>query len=85
MHPEVSFCVLAGAPLAHSKHTFEGLALRRTLLATAGLNVPAAHPGVPEVDLLDAAVGAWTAARYATGEARSFPPAHPERLGAIWA
>ena len=85
MHPEVSFCALAGGPLAHSKHTFEGLALRREVLTGAGIEVPAAYPGVPEVDLLDAAVGAWTAARYTTGDAQSFPPDHPERLGAIWA
>lgn len=85
MHPEVSFSALAGSPLVHSKHTFEGLALRRELLREAGIDVPGAHAGVSEVDLLDASVGAWTAARYATGEARSFPADHPERLGAIWA
>lgn len=85
MHPEVSFCALAGGPLAHSKHAFEGLALRRELLSGAGIDVPAAYPGVPEVDLLDAAVGAWTAARYASGNAQAFPPEHTERLGAIWA
>jgi hypothetical protein len=39
---------------------------------------------VPEADLLDAAAGAWSAARYARGEAASFPPEHGERLGAIW-
>jgi len=85
MHPEVSFCALAGEPLAHSKHTFEGLALRRELLLEAGIDVPAAHPGVSEADLLDAAVGAWTAARYASGDARPFPPGNAERLGGIWA
>jgi predicted RNase H-like nuclease len=85
MHPEVSFCALAGGPLADSKHTSEGLALRRALLTGAGVDVPAAYPGVPEIDLLDAAVGAWTAARYASGDAQSFPPEHAERLGAIWA
>jgi hypothetical protein len=41
-------------------------------------------PGVPEADLLDAAAGAWTAARYAAGKAQAFPPDHRERLGAIW-
>lgn len=85
MHPEVSFCALAGTPLVHSKHTIEGLALRRELLIAAGITLPGAYPGVPEVDLLDAAVGAWTAARYALGEAQAFPPEHRERLGAIWA
>jgi hypothetical protein len=29
-------------------------------------------------------VGAWTAARYARGEASPFPPEHGDRLGAIW-
>jgi predicted RNase H-like nuclease len=85
MHPEVSFCALAGEALAHSKHTFEGLTLRRRLLREAGIDVPGAYPGVPEVDLLDAAVGAWTAARYAGGRATSFPADYAERLGAIWA
>jgi predicted RNase H-like nuclease len=84
MHPEVSFCELAGAPLGESKHTAEGLARRRALLAGAGIELPEAVHGVPEVDLLDAAVGAWTAARYSRGSARPFPPEHTDRLGAIW-
>lgn len=85
MHPEVSFCALSGATLEYSKHVAEGLAYRRDLLLEAGIAVPAAFPGVPEADLLDAAVGAWTAARYARGQARPFPTDHTERLGAIWA
>jgi predicted RNase H-like nuclease len=84
MHPEVSFCELAGAPLGESKHTAEGLARRRALLSGVGIELPKAVHGVPEVDLLDAAVGAWTAARYARGNARAFPPEHTDRLGAIW-
>jgi predicted RNase H-like nuclease len=84
MHPEVSFCALAGAPLAESKHTVEGLERRRALLEAAGIRLPGAFPGVPEADLLDAAAGAWTAARYARGEATPFPPEHGDRLGAIW-
>ena len=84
MHPEVSFCELAGAPLGESKHTAEGLARRRALLSGAGIELPEAVHGVPEVDLLDAAVGAWTAARYSRGNARAFPPEHTDRLGAIW-
>jgi predicted RNase H-like nuclease len=85
MHPEVSFCLLADGPLADSKHTPEGLERRRDLLAAAGIVLPGAVGGVPESDLLDAAVGSWTAARYARGEARAFPAEHAERLGAIWA
>jgi predicted RNase H-like nuclease len=84
MHPEVSFCELAGAPLGESKHTAEGLARRRALLSGVGIELPKAVHGVPEVDLLDAAVGAWTAARYGRGNARAFPPEHTDRLGAIW-
>jgi predicted RNase H-like nuclease len=80
----VSFCELAGAPLGESKHTAEGLARRRALLSGVGIELPKAVHGVPEVDLLDAAVGAWTAARYARGSARAFPPEHTDRLGAIW-
>ena len=84
MHPEVSFCLLAEEPLNDSKHTPEGLERRRDLLTAAGIVLPGAVRGVPEADLLDAAVGAWTAARYARGAARPFPPEHDDRLGAIW-
>jgi predicted RNase H-like nuclease len=83
MHPEVSFCALAGGHLP-SKHSPEGLARRRELLVRAGIVLPGAVPGVPEADLLDAAAGAWTASRYAAGTAEPFPPGHPDRLGAIW-
>lgn len=84
MHPEVSFRELAGEPVLESKHTAAGLARRRALLEAAGIVLPGAVPGVPEADLLDAAVGAWTAARYAAGRAQPFPPDHRDRLGAIW-
>jgi predicted RNase H-like nuclease len=84
MHPEVSFCELAGARLLESKHTPEGLERRRALLAEAGIRLPGAVPGVPEADLLDAAVGAWTAARYASKKAVAVPATHAERFGAIW-
>jgi predicted RNase H-like nuclease len=84
MHPEVSFCQLAGGPLTQSKHTAAGLEHRRELLAEVGIVLPGAVPGVPEADLLDAAAGAWTAGRYAVGRAEPFPPEHADRLGAIW-
>jgi predicted RNase H-like nuclease len=84
VHPEASFCRLAGGPLAESKHTPRGLERRRALLASAGLTVPDAVHGVREVDLLDAAAAAWTAARYALGDADALPSDHTDRLGAIW-
>jgi hypothetical protein len=34
--------------------------------------------------LLDATVAAWTAARFARGEALPLPEDHEERIGAIW-
>src|SRR3984957_2240991 len=37
VHPELSFAALAGAPLPDTKHTPAGLAVRRDLLARAGL------------------------------------------------
>ena len=85
IHPEVSFRALARSPLAHSKHTPEGLAHRRALLRDAGIELPGAVASVPEADLLDAAAGAWSAARYAQAQARAFPEQHADRLGAIWA
>ena len=85
MHPEVSFRRLAGEVIPESKHTHEGLERRRALLTSAGIVLPGAVRGVPEADLLDAAAGAWTAARYSRGDAQAFPPEHHERLGAIWA
>ncbi len=74
VHPETSFAVLAGEPLAHPKKDLAGVAERcdllephfptiRMLLTTSSL------PGVAVDDLLDAYAAAWTARRMATGEA----------------
>jgi predicted RNase H-like nuclease len=70
VHPELSFAALAGgAPLADSKHTPSGLAIRRALLAEAGIALPSRVPGAAEDDLLDAAAVAWSAGRVAAGAA----------------
>ena len=72
VHPEVSFRALAGEPVQWSKKTWNGQTTRCQLLANAGIVLPdelANAGGVPVDDLLDAAVAAWTARRYATGEA----------------
>jgi predicted RNase H-like nuclease len=70
VHPELSFAALAGGtPLADSKHTRAGLAIRRTLLAQAGIALPPRVPGAAEDDLLDAAAVAWSARRVAAGAA----------------
>jgi predicted RNase H-like nuclease len=83
VHPEVSFRQLAEAPLA-SKHRADGLLERRRLLEAAGIEPPQSAPRIAEPDLLDATVAAWTAARYARGEALPLPEEHAARIGAIW-
>ena len=91
VHPEVSFCELAGAPLAWTKKSWNGLLLRRRLLAGAGIVLPDAIPdvgGVVADDVVDAAAVAWSARRIAAGEARSLPdppePGDGGRPVAIW-
>jgi predicted RNase H-like nuclease len=69
VHPELSFAALAGAPLPDSKHTRAGRAVRRELLAGAGLILPARVAGAAEDDLLDAAAVAWSAGRVGDGRA----------------
>lgn len=87
VHPEVSFAVLAGSPLASSKRTWDGARERIAALAGAGVRVPdllgpaGAVAGVD--DVLDAAVAAWTARRVALGQAISFPS--PPEDATIWA
>ena len=74
VHPELSFRVMAGAPLEHPKHTAAGHAQRRDLLARAGLVLPADGVlGRIAVDVLDAAAAAWTARRIAGGRADVIP------------
>jgi predicted RNase H-like nuclease/catechol 2,3-dioxygenase-like lactoylglutathione lyase family enzyme len=83
VHPEVSFRELAHRPLL-SKHRSDGLAERRALLEEAGIELPASVPRVAEPDLLDATVAAWSAKRYALGEALPLPRNPSARIGAIW-
>jgi predicted RNase H-like nuclease len=81
VHPEVSFRELAGRPLA-PKRTATGALERRAALAGAGFDVP--DLPYPLEDVLDAAVAAWSAERYARGEALPLPAGHRARIGAIW-
>jgi predicted RNase H-like nuclease len=93
VHPEVSFCALAGCHLRDYKKTWNGLMVRRSLLAErAGIVLPddleeIGRTAAPD-DLLDAAVAAWSALRIARGEAMTLP-SEPEvddrgRKVAIW-
>ena len=83
VHPEVSFRELARRPLL-SKHRTDGLAERRALLDDAGIELPETVPRIAEPDLLDATIAAWSAKRYALGEAAPLPEGHEARIGAIW-
>lgn len=82
VHPETSFAVMAGDPLASSKHDTSGARQRRRLLRDAGITVRRPRvSGVGVDDVLDAAACAWTARRIASGEARRFPEGASQRDG----
>ena len=74
MHPEVSFTELSGTPMQFHKSSVQGRrerlrALRRvfpTIDAVAATKLR----GARDDDLLDATVGAWTAARFVAGTHR---------------
>jgi predicted RNase H-like nuclease len=95
VHPETSFSLMVGAPIAASKRTAEGRAARRAALADQGIVVPDDGRLGGRVagadDVLDAAAVAWTARRVAEGTARSFPDPPvtlgdgPVRVQAVWA
>jgi predicted RNase H-like nuclease len=87
VHPELAFAVLAGTPLADSKHTAAGRERRRELLSRAGIAFPliprapvprAGMARAPVADTLDAAAVACSAWRIATGRAVVIP-ARPQR------
>jgi predicted RNase H-like nuclease len=93
VHPEVSFAMLAGSPLADGKRTWAGAHHRRQLLADAGVHLAddvgqaGRHAAVD--DVLDAGAAAWTATRVATGAATPLPNPPVEYSdgwpAAIWA
>jgi predicted RNase H-like nuclease len=90
VHPEVSFCELNGKPLPWAKKSWNGLLLRRRLLAGTGVSIPDVVPdigGCAADDVVDAAVAAWSAARISAGIARTLPDPPEEcdgRRVAIW-
>ena len=88
VHPEVSFRALCGGVLAYAKSSWNGQAIRRRALEGAGIRFPDLLDqagAVPPADVLDAAVAAWSARRFATGEAGSLPSgAAPGSKPVIW-
>jgi len=90
VHPEVSFATIDPSVVVASKSTPAGRQGRADALRGEGLRLPPLAPGrgYGVDDLLDAGVAAWTARRYAAGEARPLPDP-PEVFGdgiatAIW-
>ena len=91
VHPEVSFAAMTGAPILESKKTDDGRTQRLEALAAAGIARPSVLQGQGYAvdDVLDACAVAWSAARRASGVARSLPDP-PEVFtdgiaAAIWA
>ena len=91
VHPELSFAVMAGAPIPAGKRTDEGRAERLAALAAAGIPRPSVleGQGYAADDVLDACAVAWSAARHTVGLAHPLPDP-PERFSdgleaAIWA
>lgn len=87
VHPEVSFAHMAGQPLTSRKLTWAGAEQRRELLRACGialsgdLGLAGWNAGVD--DVLDAGAAAWSARRFAAGEAISLPDP-PERFSDGW-
>lgn len=71
IHPELSFRSMTGDVLP-SKRTADGLARREEALARRGLTLPHVR-GAGRDDVLDAAAVAWSALRFARGDAVSLP------------
>ena len=88
VHPEVSFRALLGGVLGYAKSTWNGQAIRRRALDDAGIGLPELLEeagAVPPADVLDAAVAAWSARRFATGDAGSLPSdSAPGSRPVIW-
>lgn len=74
-HPELSFAVMAGAPIVAGKKTEEGRVARLAALAGAGLASPSVltGSGYAADDVLDACAAAWTAARRMNGAGHPLP------------
>jgi predicted RNase H-like nuclease len=80
VHPECSFLLASGVPLA-SKHTGEGIARRRAVIAQVMGEVPAVPRGARPDDVLDACAVLWSVERFARNEHRTLPDGATERDG----
>jgi predicted RNase H-like nuclease len=76
IHPEVSFCELAGKPMAYRKASLAGRSERQRELARYFQNLDqleeeGRRQELPIEDILDATVACWSARRIINGEGRS--------------
>jgi predicted RNase H-like nuclease len=87
IHPEMSLVrANQDVPLQWSKSAWGGTVLRRRILQDHGIVIPddiGAAGAAGMADVLDAAIGGWSAARIASGHGESLPPG-ADRIGAIW-
>ena len=74
VHPEVSFALMQGRPIAQRKKTAEG---RQVRLAAMQGWLPADVAIPRSDDAVDALACAWTAMRITTGQARTLPETPP--------
>lgn len=86
VHPEAAFAAAKGAALAFSKKTWTGAMERRQLLEAQGVFLPddiGPAGRCPIDDVLDAAIAAWSALRFAEGRAHRHPtsPSQHDRGG----
>lgn len=82
VHPEVSFCELAGSPMFHRKSTALGREQRKQALIRCFPELPAIETrgrsqGLPAEDILDATIACWSALRLVRGRGRSLPAVVP--------
>lgn len=83
-HPELCFAAMNGGVLADSKKTAVGEEHRSARLTGHGLSLAVdTRRGVGTDDVLDAAATAWTARRFAAGDAERLP-AGEGLAPAIW-
>ena len=82
VHPEVCFCELVGAPLAHRKDRLAGReerwqALARVFPRLEAIEKAGRAQGLPMEDILDALAACWSARRLADGHGHSLPATVP--------
>jgi predicted RNase H-like nuclease len=78
VHPECSFLLAGGEPLA-SKHTPEGVARRRAIIELVLGEIPPVPRGARLDDVLDACAALWSTERFARGEHVTIPDTAIER------